>query len=361
MGTRLAPQALQALLFSLGRRTPVRGPAKLAWEVTERCNARCLTCARREARVDELGTDEGISLVRQAAAMGVLTLSFSGGEPLLRPDLPLLIAEASRCGLHTSVSTNGLLLRPKVVESLVASGLGTIYLSLDGMEATHDRMRGVPGAFRAVTAVARSLAGRGRPRVFYNATISRENLGDLEALAAQTIEDGVDGLTLQPAQVAREVGLGPDASLVLSPDDARALRDTLSRIRRRLGPLIPLPPRYLDAMPDYVRDPRLAQRVPCVAGYLHAVVGSTGEVFPCPVEFASLGSLRRSTLEEIWWGAPAREIRGRIARGDHPPCWFNCVVPASLALHRLLPFGWVRLLGSPTPRHLLRRLRGAAR
>lgn len=355
VGTRRLAQALQALSFAAGRRRPIRGPAKIAWEVTERCNSLCATCSRRDAAPNELGTDEGLVLIRDAAALGVLSISFSGGEPLLRSDLPAFIREATRRGLHTSVSTNGLLLRDKTARSIVDAGLCTIYLSLDGLEATHDRIRGIGGSFQRVTEAARTLAGRRRPRVFYNTTISRANLGELPAIAAQAIADGVDGLTVQPAQVATEIGLEPEQGLLLTPEDAPEIARVLAEVTSRSPRLIPLPRPYLEDMAAYVRRPATAQEVPCVAGILHGVVGSTGEVFPCPVQFASMGNLRGSSLREVWFGDRAALLRRRIARGDHPPCWFNCVVPASLVLHRLLPWGWLTLVRSHSLRHLLRR------
>ncbi|MBN1422950.1 radical SAM protein [Candidatus Fermentibacteria bacterium] len=355
-GARRAAQGLQALLFAAGRRTPLRGPAKLAWEVTERCNSRCLTCSRRDAAPEELSTEEGMSLIQEAASLGVLSLSFSGGEPLLRRDLPDLVREAARLRLHASISTNGLLLRGETARMALEAGLSTAYLSLDGCEATHDRIRGVPGGFRKVTEGARWLvSSHPRPRVFYNTTISRANLAELPAIAAQAMEDGVDGLTVQPAQIAPEVGLLPEPDLVLTAEDAADLARTLGSVVRRYPRLIPLPPRYLSDMPAFLRRPAMSQETPCVAGILHAVVGSTGEVFPCPVQFASLGSLREGSLGQVWRSPAARDLRRRIARGDHPPCWFNCVVPASLALSGLLPLGWLSLVRSPAVRHLLRR------
>jgi MoaA/NifB/PqqE/SkfB family radical SAM enzyme len=302
-----------------------------------------------------------VALIREAAALGVLSLSFSGGEPLLRRDLPALVREATDCGLHTSISTNGLALQTDLAAELIAAGVCTMYLSLDGMEATHDRIRGVPGGFRRVTEAAAALAHRGGPRVFYNTTISRANLAELPAIAARAVADGVDGLTVQPAQVATAVGLAPDPDLVLSSGDAEELARVLAIITERHPRLIPLPARYLDSMPEFLRRPALSLEVPCVAGILHGVVGSRGDVFPCPVEFASMGSVRGSSLRDVWWGERARDLRRRIARGDHPPCWFNCVVPASLALHRLLPWGWFAVLRSPAARHLARRTAGGRR
>lgn len=343
-------QLVQAALFALGVRRPLVGPAKLAWEVTDRCNSRCLTCVRREADPQELSTDEGLQLIRQASAVGVVSLSFSGGEPLLRADLETLVCEANRRGLHTSLSTNGLLLHQRMA-GLVEAGLRTVYVSLDGTEETHDAIRGVPGGFRRATQAASALARVVGVRVFYNTTVCRRNLAELPLIASQAVRDGVHGLTLQPAQTVPSVALVPPSDLVLGPQDAPQLRATLRSLRARFPHLIPLPRPYLEEMPRFVEDPSYALGFRCVAGVLQGVVSSRGELFPCPVQFASMGNVRSASLASLWWGTTAADLRRRIALGNHPPCWFNCVVPASLVLRGLK--GLVTSGGTRVWRHLI--------
>jgi MoaA/NifB/PqqE/SkfB family radical SAM enzyme len=363
MKLRRFAQGLQALLFALGRRHPFRGPAKLAWEVTEACNSRCRTCTRRKASPEgELSTEEGFALIDSAAELGTLSISFTGGEPLIRKDLPELVARAHQKSLHTSLSTNGLLLNGKRLQRLLSAGIDTIYLSLDGATAkTNDQLRGVPGSHDRVLEAAQAVLSRqqgGKPRVFFNMTISRANMRELPQVAELTLANSAAGLTIQPAQVFDQVGLAPDPDLTLSTADAAELDSMLGAVVTEYPALIPLPSTYLSDMSDFVREPPRMLEIPCVAGYLHAVVGSTGSVYPCPVEFASMGSVKGSSLREIWFGERAHTVRSSIARGDHPPCWFNCVVPASIVLSELVPFGWARFLFSPAGKHLLRRIRG---
>ena len=363
---RFLSHGLQAALFALGRRRPFTGPTKLAWEVTEACNSRCLTCERRETPAPgELTTEEGFRLIDDIATLGTATLSFSGGEPLVRPDFPRLVERAVERGLGTSVSTNGLLLRGNRLQALLDAGIHSIYISLDGASAeTNDRLRGVPGSHERVIQAAETILGTrhgARPRVFFNTTVSRANLPELASIAALTHELGLDGLTIQPAQVFREARLAPNPELVLSGSDAKSLGEALGEIRRRFPGLIPLPKPYLDLMDDFLRDPDMMLRIPCVAGILHGVIGSTGTVYPCPVEFAPMGSVKEEPLASVWRGDTADVVRRQIASGDHPPCWFNCVIPASLVLNDLFPVGWLGFISSPASRHLLKRLRGSSR
>jgi pyrroloquinoline quinone biosynthesis protein E len=240
-------QGLQALLFALGRRHPFRGPAKLAWEVTEACNSRCRTCTRREAsREGELSTEEGFALIDDAAALGVLSLSFTGGEPLMRSDLPEFVARAHQQGLHTSLSTNGLLLHGDRLGRLLAAGIDTIYLSLDGArKETNDRLRGVRGSHERVLEAARAVLSRqrrGTPRVFFNMTVSRANMRELPRMAELTRATGACGLTIQPAQVFDQVGLAPDPELTLAATDAAELDSLLRAVVGTIRRSSPFPP-----------------------------------------------------------------------------------------------------------------------
>lgn len=364
--SRLFLHGLQAALFALGRRRPITGPTKLAWEVTEACNSRCLTCNRRETPAPgELTTEEGFRLIDDIAALGTMTLSFSGGEPLVRPDFPRLVSRAVERGLSTSVSTNGLLLKGRRLEELLDAGIHSIYISLDGATPeTNDRLRGIPGSHGRVLQAAETIIAerRGkRPRVYFNTTVSRANLSELPDIATLANERGLDGLTVQPAQVFTEARLAPNPELVLSSSDASSLKEALDEIRCRYPGLIPLPGAYLDGMDDFLMDPHTMKRIPCIAGLLHGVIGSTGTVYPCPVEFASMGSVKNESIAAVWSGEKARTVRRRIATGDHPPCWFNCIIPASLVLNDIFPFGWLRFLSSPASRHLFTRLQGSNR
>lgn len=115
------------------------------------CNETCEHCwvSAGPRRSEDLTPTEIISVLDQAAALGAEHVKFTGGEPLVRGDLPQLVAHAHSLGLRVSVETNGLLLRRDLLESLSRVGNSPhFYVSLDGATAaTHDRFRMKPGAF----------------------------------------------------------------------------------------------------------------------------------------------------------------------------------------------------------------------
>ncbi|NLI82443.1 MAG: 12,18-didecarboxysiroheme deacetylase [Deltaproteobacteria bacterium] len=123
----------------------------VVWNVTRRCNLKCIHCyahAKDESFPDELSTVEGKLLLDDLAGFGCPVVLFSGGEPLMRPDLVELADYAVKKGMRAVISTNGTLITPLVAKELKTVGLSYVGISLDGMEAVNDRFRGVSGAFR---------------------------------------------------------------------------------------------------------------------------------------------------------------------------------------------------------------------
>jgi len=132
------------LQFSIDKRPVV------VWNATRRCNLKCVHCyahAKDRSFDNELTTQEGKSLIDDIAAFGVPVLLFSGGEPLVRKDLPELAAYAVEKGMRAVVSTNGTLITQETARELKEIGLSYVGISLDGMEEINDRFRGVKGAF----------------------------------------------------------------------------------------------------------------------------------------------------------------------------------------------------------------------
>ena len=127
----------------------------VVWNVTRRCNLKCVHCyahATEGATSDELSTEEGKALIDDLAQFGVPVLLFSGGEPLVRQDLPELAGYAVNKGMRAVISTNGTLITKAMAKTLKEIGLSYVGISLDGMEVINDRFRGVPGAFQKAMA-----------------------------------------------------------------------------------------------------------------------------------------------------------------------------------------------------------------
>ena len=153
----------------------------VVWNCTRRCNLRCMHCYSKSADVcyaGEMTTDEGYALLEDLAKFGAPVVLFSGGEPLLRPDLPELTRRARELGLRAVVSTNGTLIDAKTAERLSEIGLSYVGVSLDGMRPVNDRFRGREGAFDLALAGIRNCRKAGM-KVGLRFTINRRNASDI--------------------------------------------------------------------------------------------------------------------------------------------------------------------------------------
>lgn len=122
----------------------------VVWNITRACNLKCVHCyahATDESGANELSTSEGKTLIDDLASFGSPVLLFSGGEPLVRKDLPELAAYAVEKGMRAVISTNGTLITRQMARTLKEIGLSYVGISLDGMEPVNDQFRGVKGAF----------------------------------------------------------------------------------------------------------------------------------------------------------------------------------------------------------------------
>ncbi len=156
----------------------------VVWNATRRCNLKCVHCYSSSQNIrydDELSTDEGKALIDDLASFGSPVILFSGGEPLMRQDLPELIRYAVGRGMRAVISTNGTLITEEKAEIFSHMGLSYVGVSLDGIGDVNDRFRGVPGAFEAAMRGIRNCMSRGI-KVGVRFTITRKNAGEIPAI-----------------------------------------------------------------------------------------------------------------------------------------------------------------------------------
>ena len=156
-----------------------RVPLFCGHKLTYNCNLRCKMCPfwKRSSRDSSIEREKVI--LRRIYDSGACSIAFEGGEPLLRKDLVEILAFSRSLPLHTSLITNGTLLESRIDE--IASYInGSLYVSLDGLEKTHDTIRGVSGCFRK--AVRGITASRAKAPVTINTTIMAENIHEIEDL-----------------------------------------------------------------------------------------------------------------------------------------------------------------------------------
>lgn len=156
----------------------------LVWNITRRCNLHCIHCyseSKDKEYPGELSYDQACDVVNDLAEFKVPVVMFSGGEPLMRPDILDLIRYTHGRGLRPVLSTNGTLITPDMASSLVDAGLGYVGISIDGMQAVNDRFRGKKGAFQDALEGIRNSRAVGL-RVSLRFTLTRYNVNNLDAI-----------------------------------------------------------------------------------------------------------------------------------------------------------------------------------
>lgn len=153
----------------------------VVWTSTRSCNLHCAHCYTDSHDVvypDELTTTEALAMVDDLAAFGSPVLLISGGEPLRRPDLLTVARHATDRGMRVVISTNGTLITADVARRIAEVGVAYVGISIDGRPETHDRFRGMTGAFAASMAAVEACKAAGL-KVGLRFTLTRANRLDL--------------------------------------------------------------------------------------------------------------------------------------------------------------------------------------
>ena len=126
---------------------PIYRPTYAVWEVTLRCDQCCHFCGTRagHARRDELNTDEALDVVRQLAQMGCREVALHGGEVYLRSDWLEIVRAIRAHGMDCTMVTGGKTMTRAQARQAAEAGITAVSVSIDGLEATHDELRGCAG------------------------------------------------------------------------------------------------------------------------------------------------------------------------------------------------------------------------
>jgi len=278
----------------------VKPPLAMLAELTHRCPLQCPYCSNPlelTRRSDELETEEWADVFRQAAALGVLQVHLSGGEPTARKDLPALVAAARDSGLYTNLITAGVLLTRDGLFELAERGLDHVQLSIQDSEATGaERIGHFQGGHARKLACALWVREAGLP-LTVNAVVHRQNLDHLEDIIA--LAHSLDAHRLEIAHVQYYGwALENRAALMPTADQVERAGAVAKTAREALrGKMV------IDyVVPDYhARRPKR-----CMDGWGNQFFAVTprGRVLPCHAAETITGldfsSLRERSLAWIW-------------------------------------------------------------
>lgn len=283
---------------------PPRRPSKpltLLFLVNRGCNLRCGFCELWQGK-EQVPFEPALRLFDEAVAIGTRTVVLTGGEPLLHPRLPELVRSARDRGLAVNVTSNGTL-ADRHYDALIAAGVGSISLSVDGRAETHDRLRGQTGAHDRTWAQLRRLVGRVPLSVYF--TVNRENLGELVAVHTAVRALGV-GFDFWPVNDA--------PALYLRPDQAEAWREAVQALGR-VDPEVAEKAHYYGEALGYFAGRQGAVR--CLGLVDQYGVRHDGALLPCCVwegEGLVVGNVFETPLSELWVRPEVQRARERLWR-----------------------------------------------
>jgi radical SAM protein with 4Fe4S-binding SPASM domain len=295
-------------------------PIYAVWEITRRCDLACQHCGTRagHARSDELDTEECLDLVAQMAELGIKEVTLIGGEAYLRPDWLAIVAAVRRHGMDCTLTTGGRGMTRERAVGAAEAGLTSVAVSIDGMEAAHDRQRALDGSFRAALRALENLRAAGIA-VSVNTQINAWSWRELPELLEVLIEQRAHAWQLQLTVPMGRAADRPE--ILLQPYQLLEVFPLLARLQPRAeahGVRV-FAGNNVGYFGPY--EELLRQRLPgqhmgsCGAGKSVLGLEANGTVKGCPslptAEWAG-GSVRQNSLLAIWERAtPLRYTRDR--------------------------------------------------
>jgi len=281
-------------------------PKYCVWEITLRCNMRCMHCGSSagSARKDELSVDECLPVAADLLRLGCRQVTFIGGEVFLAKAWEQIARYMSDGGARTNIITNAYSIGDREIDRIREAGLSNVGISLDGMERNHDRIRGKKGSFkRAMEAIAR--LNRASIPIGIVTSLLDFNAGDLEEMHALLTGFGVK---LWQIQIVTNMGkMLRNRKYLIGPSKIGAITRFI-RDRRGIGGMSIYAGDdigYFDENELYLRgEPgSLTSWGGCQAGISVIGIDSVGNVKGCESMYSDEfieGNLREETLEEIW-------------------------------------------------------------
>ncbi|MCL1915885.1 MAG: heme b synthase [Desulfovibrionaceae bacterium] len=285
----------------------------VAWEVTRSCNLACKHC-RGEANIEpypgELSKNQALGLIDSFKECGEPIIIFTGGEPLLRPDVFELIRHASSIGLRAVMAPNGTLITPDKAAEMRASGIQRCSISIDGEEAaSHDAFRGVPGAFDSAMQGIRYLkeAGVGFQ---INTTVTKDNLRSFKRIFRLAQDLGAEAwhiFLLVP--MGRASGLRDQ---VISAAEYEEVLNWFYDFRKSTSMQLKATcaPHYYRILRQRAKAENLTVSVEefgleamtrgCLGGTGFCFISHTGQVQPCGYLDLDCGQVTTTPFPEIW-------------------------------------------------------------
>src|SRR3990167_5645714 len=251
----------------LGKRVPLA----IGWAVTRRCNYRCKYCAVWKTSMAELGTKAICNVIDEMASLGVKEITFTGGEPLLRDDIGVIIDYAHQKNISVNLNSNGSLIKKRISE---LKNLSALTLSLEGPEEIHDSLR-QKGSFGDVLE-ATDIAFRNNIKVVFTTTLNTYNFNYIDYLLGLAKQYNVQ-IQFQPSLKELLAGREDNPVTLSSIEYNKIMRKILERKKGKYKKIIK---NSLAGLTHLSQWPNL-RNIKCASGLITCRIEPDGTVLHC--------------------------------------------------------------------------------
>jgi len=349
--------------FYLGRALgrPMSPPENIYVVTTNSCNLKCRFCSIWKA-MPKINNPTSLyeKIVDDSAKMKIPHIILSGGEPLLREDIFEIIDYAKAAGIpQISLITNGTLINEEIAQKLARSEISHVTISIDGLEKSHDYIRGKGNFKKAINSIR--LLKKQKDRRFtigINCVIHNKNLEDIIPLVKMAKRLGCNIFVLQPM-----LSDNIDMHKRLLDDELWVTKERLPLLEKVITSLIEMKKNddfrdlifvdeiTLKNIKDYFSGSLRRDNVKCYDGYIRIVVNPLGGTWMCDSDY---GNLRTDSLNAAWKSKKACSIRRKIKKCDKP-CLQACVLRPDLGSFPVITKNFIAQLKFPEDSELLKK------
>jgi heme b synthase len=291
-------------------------PKWIAWEITRRCNLKCIHC-RSSSEIEvkdhpDFSTQEAFRIIDDIISYAKPVIVLSGGEPLLRKDVFEVARYGTEKGLRMCLATNGTLVDDKICEKIKDSGIKIVSLSLDGSEETvHDNFRNQKGAFAGTINAAQLFQKHGIEFII-NSSFTKRNQEDIPRIYKLAKELGATAwymFMIVPTGRGEEI-----MNELISKEDYEEVLEWHYQMEKGEREMLVRPtcaPHYYRIVLQKSKEEgtKFERRTlkfstggakGCIAGQLIALIDVDGDVLPCSYFPKPAGNIKVQSFKDIW-------------------------------------------------------------
>lgn len=302
-------------------------PISVHFDLTYRCNERCVHCYLDHDDHGELTTAECLEVLEQLAAAGTLFLTFSGGEIFLRKDFFEILAAARRLHFDISLKSNALLITSERAMRLRELGVRRIQISVYSADPSiHDAVTKVPGSLARTIAAIPRLVEQGL-KVKLACPLMQQNLLAYRGVIELADKLGVPYMMDMTITPMMDGSREPLAHRVTASDLLPVLQDPVLNACHAHSSAVQgaAPATNLGSAVSSGLESSVYDDIPCSAGHNSCYISPYGDVLPCVQLPRPAGNLRRQRFTEIWYRSPALE-EVRSVRDTQLPVCSRCTI-----------------------------------